>query len=491
MKPTMPGLVALFVLLPLILWPANGRAAAKVGADHPPLTGTLLTAPAGAVLKANQAITSQRFAGKVLLVDFWATWCAPCKASLPVYSALQKKYGASGLQVLAVSVDDKAQTAKRFATKHGLSLAMLHDKGGELAERYGPAKMPTAFLIGRDGKVRWIHSGFEAKDAAIIEAKVAEALGPARWLRHERELMGTRFVVMAKVRGAAQEVSVKNALERVSTLEQRWSPWVPTSELSRVNQTPVGKPAAVSAQTAALMVRALKLCRLTRGAFDPTFFSLHDLWQLKKRPFDPPSKTIISKRLAAVGCDKLTVNAAKRQVTRRHSATRIHLGGNAKGTALDEAAAVLRRAGVTQFVVDGGGDMVTSGHGPKGPWRVGVRQPRGASQQISGRLLLGAGEAVATSGDYERFVLHAGKRYHHILDPRTGWPVQGVRQVTLVVPAGPHAGERADGLATAVFVLGPKAGLALIARISGVDALIIADDGRWHLSPGMAKRLGR
>lgn len=302
--------------------------------------------------------------------------------------------------------------------------------------------------------------------------------------------MGTRFAIMARVRGASQVAAVDGALDHVAVLERLWSPWIATSDLARLNSAAPNKAVVVAPRTAQLLRRAVALCHGSKGAFDATFFSLHGLWPLKKRPFIPPSAAAIAARLPDVGCDNVRVGAKANTARRRRVGTAVHLGGNAKGTALDEAAALLVRAGVQDFVVDGGGDLVTRGGGPKGVWRVGIKRPRGGATQVAARLQLSRGEAVATSGDYERFVVHQGRRYHHILDPRTGVPVQATHQVTIVTPPGPHAGERADGLATAVFVLGPRHGLALIAQQTGVDALIIDAQGRWHFSPGMRERLG-
>lgn len=319
--------------------------------------------------------------------------------------------------------------------------------------------------------------------------KVSAAKTAKTWVRSQRALMGTRFTIIALATGD-QRQALDKALERVDRLEKAWSPWIKGSELSQLNAAKAGAWVAMSKKTTALLRRTMALCTSSGGAFDATFFSLHGLWKLKARPFAPPTDAAIKARLPAVGCTRWQVDARRNRARRMVAATRIHLGGNAKGTALDEAAVALRKAGVTRFVVDGGGDIVTSGRGPKGPWRVGVRNPRGKAGQVAAVVRVETGESVATSGDYERFVDVGGKRFHHIVDPRTGYPAVGVRQVTLVVPSGAHAGEKADGLCTAVFVLGPRKGRALVAKHPGIDVLIIDSAGNWHFNAGMRRRLG-
>jgi len=119
-------------------------------------------------------LSAQR--GSVVLVDFWATWCEPCKVSLPRYAALERKLGAQGFHVVAVSVDEDAAALRRFVAATKLELRVVHDPAGKIADRYQPAKMPTAYLVGRDGKISWIHGSFAAGDEAKVEAEVRKAL---------------------------------------------------------------------------------------------------------------------------------------------------------------------------------------------------------------------------------------------------------------------------------------------------------------------------
>lgn len=302
---------------------------------------------------------------------------------------------------------------------------------------------------------------------ALVLAAAAAVAAPAaateaRWAERARGLMGTRFYLKARLDLPGQEAALDHALDRVDALERLWSPWIASSDVARVNAAG-GAAVPVAAETIALASRSLALCRASGGTFDPTFFALHGLWQLDARPFRPPTPAAIRARLDAVGCHQLEIDPPRRTLRLRHPGARLHFGANAKGTALDAAAAVLREAGLRDFVVDGGGDLVVSGQGPQGPWRVGVQDPNAARGTNLGAVALGDG-GVATSGDYERGVTHQGRRYHHLLDPRTGRPASQSRQVSVVVPAGPHAGEEADALATALFVLGPRQGRRWLAR---------------------------
>jgi len=296
-------------------------------------------------------------------------------------------------------------------------------------------------------------------------------------------MMGTVFQILAFVRTLEQERAIDDALLLIADLESRWSPWAETSELFKINKEAGGEPVQVPADTFALMQRSVAMCFTTQKAFDPTFFALSPLYDFRQDPFVPPSDEAIAEKLKLVGCDGIEINTTSSTIRLARAGMRIHLGGNAKGTALDRAAGILRQAGIERFVVDGGGDIVALGAGPKGPWRVGVQNPRAPRGTLMG-LIESTGGAVATSGDYERFAVVEGTRYHHIVDTRTGKPSTGCMSATVTVPPNPHAGELADSLATALCVLGHEEGLVLIAKHPGVEAALLSSDGTMHKSKG-------
>ena len=176
--------------------------------------------------------------------------------------------------------------------------------------------------------------------------------------------------------------------------------------------------------------------------------------------------------MALVDYRRIHLDPKKSTVSLGKSGMVLGLGGIAKGYAVDRAAASLEASGLHNFVVSAGGDMLTRGTKGGSPWVVGIQHPRGTPGTLLARVA-SQNEAVATSGDYERFVKIAGKRYHHILDPSTGQSARDAMSVTILGPDATFT----DGLSTSIFVLGPEAGLELINRLPGIDAIIIAADG--------------
>jgi thiamine biosynthesis lipoprotein len=159
---------------------------------------------------------------------------------------------------------------------------------------------------------------------------------------------------------------------------------------------------------------------------------------------------------------------------------RVDLGGIAKGHAVDRAMAILRAAGIDRAMVNAGGDTLIVGDRFGRPWIIGIRDPNNRDQVVL-RLPL-TDVAVSTSGDYERFFDQGGVRYHHILDPRTGDSARKMRSATVLAPNA----TRSDALSTTVFVLGVEAGLAMINKLEGVDAVVIANDGKVSYSKNLA-----
>lgn len=313
----------------------------------------------------------------------------------------------------------------------------------------------------------------------------ARANADGHFASRERKLMGTRFSIIAWVPEGKDEKALDDALDRVAELERWWSPWIAGSDVQRINADPGGTPVRVRPETFALLERSVAACLASGRAFDPTFFALQPLYDLRDpEHFKPPSADLIARTLPLVDCRKIELDRAHLSVRLGAHGMGLHLGANAKGTSLDEAARVLERAGLERYVVDGGGDIVCRGEGPKGPWRVGIQDPRGPRGETVGVLPATEG-GVATSGDYERFAIIDGVRYHHIVDPRTGRSATGCMSATVHVPAGPHAGEVADSWATAMCVLGPEAGFPLLAsKVPDATAAIITPDGVVHRMPG-------
>jgi len=158
-------------------------------------------------------------------------------------------------------------------------------------------------------------------------------------------------------------------------------------------------------------------------------------------------------------------------------------GGIAKGYAIDRAFKTLTSLGYKNLIVNAGGDLRTGGLKNNQPWSIGIQHPRLTEKLMA--TLSGSGSAIATSGDYEKYFLHQGKRYHHILNPKTGFPAEGCQSVTVL---GKEA-TTADAMATAVFVLGPEKGYALCQKIANVECLIVDGEGKPVMTPGLKERI--
>jgi thiamine biosynthesis lipoprotein len=225
---------------------------------------------------------------------------------------------------------------------------------------------------------------------------------------------------------------------------------------------------------------ALEVTRESDGAFDITIAPLIELWGFYGDSPHLPKEEEIRDCLMKTGSRYLSLKDSKLEKTKE--SIQIDLGGIAKGHAVRKAGKVLRAAGVTSALIDAGGDVYALGKRGRDLWKVGIRNPRGDD-------LLGYLEvedlAVMGSGDYERFFVQAGKRYHHIFDPKTGHPAEGLRSTTLIHPDPTLA----DAWNTAIFVLGPEKGLDLVERIPGMEAILVTVSGEVMYSSGLRNAL--
>jgi thiamine biosynthesis lipoprotein len=268
-------------------------------------------------------------------------------------------------------------------------------------------------------------------------------------------------------------------MTEIGRLEKLMSSWRDDSEIALVNRR-AGQSVPVSAETFAVLEKSLWAGRISSGAFDISFDALSEVWRFgdaREATPRPPSKSSVEKLRRRVDYRKVVLDTAQRSV-RIGAEQRIGLGGIAKGYIVDRAADVLRRAGLEAFLVQAGGDLYGKGRKPNGaPWVSGVQDPRGPDGQYFATLEL-EDRAFSTAGDYARSYVHAGKRYHHIIDPKTGFPATASRSVTVWAPDA----FLADAVDDAIFILGAVRGLELVESLEGVGAVIVDRDNRVHVS---------
>lgn len=268
-------------------------------------------------------------------------------------------------------------------------------------------------------------------------------------------------------------------------LDALLSVWKPGSDVLRLNAAAGHAPVAVSDETIAILQSAQQVSGWTEGKFDITFGALSDVWKFDHdRDNRVPSATEVARRLPLVDYRRVIVDASARTAYIEQKGMRVHLGGIGKGYAIDRAVEMLRGAGFSDFMVQFGGDLYVSGQPGDGPWRLGINDPRGAPNDSFATLEL-RDATFSTSGDYERFFIADGVRYHHLLDPDTGQPARGSRSVTIVAASA----MRADALSTGVFIMGAHRGMELIERLPDVEAVIVTADNEVLISSGLRGRL--
>jgi len=306
---------------------------------------------------------------------------------------------------------------------------------------------------------------------------------PAR-RREARPLMGTRVEIAAQSGDpVALRAAVDAAFERMAALAASMSHYAPTSRVAAINLAAGLQPVPVPPELMQVLAMARAVSKRSDGAFDITVGSVGQ-WH-----FDPanprmPSATHISRHLPDVDYRNLVLNERTGTAYLARRGMRIDPGGIAKLYILDAGMQSLRAHGLKTALVNGGGDVVAMTAPGMRPWRVGLRDPR-QPDRLLGALDVRHG-FVASSGDYERFFVRDGRRYHHVLDPRTGYPAEGPHGVTLVGDTL----ESVNGVGAAAMVLPGAAGRELVRR-SGVQALVAHRDGAFWTTPALGDRLQR
>ena len=314
--------------------------------------------------------------------------------------------------------------------------------------------------------------------AAAAQVGLREAAAQPGWFKREEAIMGTAIVVELWASDARRaRAAIDAVMAEMHRIDHAMSPHRPQSELSCINREAAHQPVRLSDEMVGLIERAIAFSALSGGAFDITYASAGQLYDYRHAV--QPSPDALARACQAIGWRGLHLDPQARTLAFAHPGMRIDLGGFAKGHAVDNATALLRRHGITHAWVSAGGDSRVIGDRRGRPWTLGVRHPRQARGLVA--LLPLIDTAVSTSGDYERFFERDGVRHHHIIDPATGRSPAAIHSVTILAADGLTA----EALSKSLFVLGVEAGMALIESQPGVDAVVVDAQGQLHYSTGL------
>lgn len=304
------------------------------------------------------------------------------------------------------------------------------------------------------------------------------------WLARDEAIMGTaiRVELWAADRRNG-EAAIDAVMAEMHRIDRAMSPYKAESELSRINRDAAREAVRLSVEMYGLLERAVDFSRMSDGAFDITFASVGFLYDY--RTGQRPTDAQLEAARAAIGWRNLVLDPAARTVRFARPGVQIDLGGFAKGYAVDNGAAILRRFGIEHGIVTAGGDSHIVGDKRGRPWSIGVRDPRREGQIVA--VLPLENTALSTSGDYERYFERDGVRYHHVIDPQTGKSPSHVRSVTVIAQDGLST----EAFSKCVFVLGVQKGLQFIESIPGVDAVVVDDMGVLHYSTGLLDDVSR
>ncbi|WP_064196867.1 MULTISPECIES: FAD:protein FMN transferase [Emticicia] len=292
-------------------------------------------------------------------------------------------------------------------------------------------------------------------------------------------LMGNRFTITVVEEDAQwAEQQIDEAIAEVSRIEKLLTTFNNDSQTNQINANAGIMPVKVDQEVFDIIQRSLRISVLTDGAFDITYGSIDKrFWNFDRSMTALPDPETAKETIKLINYRNVILDSQNLTVFLKEKGMRIGFGGIGKGYAAERAKQLLIRNGVKSGIINAAGDLTTWGNQPNGkPWTIAVADPDAQNQAFS--FLNISDVAVATSGNYEKFVIIDGKKYSHTIDPKTGYPVSGIKSVTIICPNA----ELADAMATPITVLGVDAGLGLINQMKGIACIIIDDDNQIYTS---------
>ncbi len=300
----------------------------------------------------------------------------------------------------------------------------------------------------------------------------------AEWQTEDAAIMGTTIRVEVWHEDAKlRQQGIDKVLEEMERVNRLMSPYIEDSQLSKINKHAHEGPVEVDQDLFDVINRSLEVSRLTSGAFDITYASVGHLFNYRKEI--KPSEEEIEQARTLIDYKNVVLDKDHSSVAFLKQGVKIDLGGIAKGFAVDQSIQHLRDLGIQHALVSAGGDTRLLGDRLGRAWLVGIRDPSNTEEVIV--MLPLQDEALSTSGDYERFFIEDGEKYHHIIHPNTGKSASEVRSVSILASDSTTT----DALSTSIFVMGVSEGLSLLNSLQGVEGVIIDQQGKLYYSDGL------
>ncbi|WP_338409747.1 FAD:protein FMN transferase [uncultured Flavobacterium sp.] len=296
--------------------------------------------------------------------------------------------------------------------------------------------------------------------------------------KKKASLLGSPFDITLLAKDSTEGASFAElAINEVKRIESLISDWIPSSQISHVNQNAGIHPITVDLEVFQLVDRSLKISKLTKGAFDISYASMDKIWKFDGSMTQMPTDEEIKKSVEKVGYQNIILNEKDTTIFLKNKGMKLGLGGIGQGYIADKIKEVLYSKGCMSGLVNVSGDISTWGKQLNNePWTIGIINPMNKNKVFATFPL--ENTAVETSGSYEKFVTFNGVRYSHIIDPRTGYPAKGIVSISVFAKQT----EMADAFATGIFVMGVTVGLDFVNQIKGLDCIIVDDKGAIHAS---------
>lgn len=297
--------------------------------------------------------------------------------------------------------------------------------------------------------------------------------------KHTQLLMGNRFEITLEAKTETEvDFYLKKAITEISRIEELLSTYKPNSETNLINQNAGIKPVKVSDETFGIILRSKRISEITQGAFDITYGSIDKrFWNFDTEMTSLPDEKLAKESIALINYKNIETDAENKTVFLKTKGMRIGFGGIGKGYAAEKTKILLKSLGVKSGIINASGDLSCWGIPENGnPWTIGITHPDFSGMPFS--TLEVTNLAIATSGNYEKFVMIGGKKYSHTIDPKTGFPISGIKSVTVISPNA----EISDAFATPISIMGIKAGLSLINQMKDIECIIIDDNNKIYYS---------